>query len=200
MKEKIKNWFASDRNIETLKELAKEAGVIIRFSDMQLNEKHIIDSIYYQICVANGLADFYDYNNFFRVVDVATPTEITKPKKTNKKQKVNDDKEAATLDIQNYSYQIPYEQLPPQLQALVMEKTKLYNHKDILQKKLASAGDANDKQTMTVRANLFKQIQTCVNDIIRIHNTLKLYEETNKMPAKDFLLSIKTNYGAIQNN
>lgn len=96
---------------------------------------------------------------------------------------IDDTKQVAP---QNFEYKIPYDSLPEELKALVIEKGQLYNSLDIKKKSLASVGEVNDQKSISTRRRILKSMEETSDRIIKIHALLLEFNDTEEMKPEVF--------------
>lgn len=91
----------------------------------------------------------------------------------------------------NFEYKIKFEDLPKDKQALVIEKGKLYDAREIAKKEMGAVGTGNDDASVQKRQALRADIKSKSDRIVEIHQILVAYdngEEKEQEPAKKVVI------------
>lgn len=101
----------------------------------------------------------------------------------------NTEKEAP----QNFEYSVKYEDLPEELQKLVVEKGEAYNKLDKLKKEIAATGTKNDDKSVKFRQEKNVEMQKLSERIKEIHEYLMNFESPElqeKIKERDALVVV----------
>ncbi len=86
----------------------------------------------------------------------------------------------------NFKYATKFNDLPEELQKLVVEKGQLYNSLDILKKDLALVGEVNDEKSLAKRKHLMKQMKITSDRIKQIHWLVKTFDNSGEIDADQY--------------
>jgi len=85
-------------------------------------------------------------------------------------------KETVKEAPEDYEYSVKYEDLPEDLQKLVIEKGEDYNEMAVLKKEITASGTKNDEKSVMLRQKKGAEMQVLSNRIKEIHDYLMEFE------------------------